>query len=228
MQTHAPRPFLARLWPALRARPRLMASTALGTLVFLAVRFSALSGTADTLIAWNAGAITHLLLTWHMARATDLEAIQRRAVTQGEGRFAILAVVVLAATAVLLAVGTQLAQVKELHGPARIAHVLLAIVTVVSSWLFLQTVFTLHYAHDFYLARHRRAADPLTFPGTADPLYADFFHFACVIGTSGQTADISFNGAALRPVGTVHCIVAFFFNASLLALAINVAASMLL
>ena len=54
-----------------------------------------------------------------------------------------------------------------------------------------------------------------------------FLHFACVIGTAGQIADISFQGSALRPVGTVHCIVAFFFNASLLALAINVGASVL-
>ena len=45
---------------------------------------------------------------------------------------------------------------------------------------------------------------------------------------SGQPADVCFHGSALRPVGTVHCVVAFFFNASLLALSINVAAGMLL
>lgn len=228
MQTHAPHPFFVRLWRALRSRPRLMGSIVLGTLVFVAARFSALSGAADTLIAWNAGALTHLGLTWQMARTTDLDAIQRRAVTQDSGRFAILAVVVLAAAAVLLAVGTQLSQVKGLEGPPRIAHLLLAVLTVVSSWLFMQTLFALHYAHDFYLARHRKAPDPLSFPGTPNPLYVDFFHFACVIGTAGQTADISFSGSALRPVGTLHCIVAFFFNASLLALAINVAAGVLL
>ena len=46
--------------------------------------------------------------------------------------------------------------------------------------------------------------------------------------TSAQTADISFQGSALRPVGTLHCVVAFFFNASLLALSINVVAGVLL
>jgi uncharacterized membrane protein len=66
------------------------------------------------------------------------------------------------------------------------------------------------------------------FPGTRDPGYADFFHFACVIGAAAQTADISFNGSALRPVGTLHCILSFFFNATLLALSINLAAGLLL
>jgi uncharacterized membrane protein len=44
-------------------------------------------------------------------------------------------------------------------------------------------MFTLHYAHGFYAERHHHRADPLQFPGTADPDYADFFCFACVIGT---------------------------------------------
>ena len=104
----------------------------------------------------------------------------------------------------------------------------LAAFTVFTAWLFTQVLFALHYAHDFYLCRVRGAQDPLTFPGTADPSYADFFHFACVIGTASQTADISFNGSALRPVGTLHCVVAFFFNATLLALSINLAAGLLL
>jgi uncharacterized membrane protein len=89
-------------------------------------------------------------------------------------------------------------------------------------------LFALHYAHDFYLARIRGEQDPLGFPGTPDPDYSDFFHFACVIGTAAQTADISFNGPAFRPVGTLHCIVAFFFNAALLSLTINLAAGLLL
>jgi len=217
-----------RLAKVLRARPRLVGSVLFGGAVYLAVQwFADLSGAAATLVAWNAGVLLDLALAWRMARGSDPQALQRNAVAQGEGRFAILSVVVLGAAAVLLAVGTQLSQVRNLHGTERVAHVALAVLTIVSTWLFMQSVFALHYAHDFYLARVHGAPEPLSFPGTPDPLYGDFLHFACVIGTSGQTADISFHGSALRPVGTVHCIVAFFFNASLLALAINVAAGVL-
>ncbi len=99
---------------------------------------------------------------------------------------------------------------------------------MLTSWLFTQVLFAQHYAHDFYAARSHGGPDPLQFPGTPDPGYGDFFHFACVIGTSAQTADVSFNGAGLRAVGTLHCVVAFFFNATLLSLSINIAAGLLM
>jgi uncharacterized membrane protein len=217
-----------RLWNGLRARPRLLGSVLAGVAVYVALVLALdLPGATATLIAWNAGVVLNLALSLRLARETDLEAIKRRAVTQDDGRIAILGVVVLGVAAVLLAVGTQLSQARALHGTERAMHVVLALLTVVTTWLFMQTVFALHYAHDFYLARIHGAPDPLGFPGTRDPLYPDFFHFSCVIGVAGQTADISFTGSALRAVGTVHCVFAFFFNATLLALAINVAAGVL-
>lgn len=87
-------------------------------------------------------------------------------------------------------------------------------------------LFALHDAHDFYLARSRGEPDALLFPGTADPGYRDVLYFACVIGTSGQTADVSFNGSTLRSVGTLHGVLAFFLNTTVLALAINIAAGL--
>jgi uncharacterized membrane protein len=212
----------------MRARPRLVGCALVGVAVAFAGEPFARSAAGMVLLGWNTGAVLYLLLAWHGMRASTVESIRQRAVTQDEGRHAVLVFVVLAAAAVLLAVGTQLAQVRNLHGTARSVHIALAAFTVVTSWLFMQVLFALHYAHDFYMARVRGKDDPLLFPGTTDPDYADFFHFACVIGTSAQTADISFNGSSLRPVGTLHCVVAFFFNATLLALTINLAAGLLL
>lgn len=215
----------ARLLPALRARPRLLWAIVLGVVVYgLLAGLTGLTGASATLLAWNAGTLLNLALTWHMTRASGVQDIRQRAPSQDEGRFAILGVVVLGALAVLLAVATQVAQTRGMHGPERAGHLALATVTVLTSWLFMQVVFGLHYAHEFYVARLQGQPDPLAFPGTSEPTYADFFHFAFVIGASAQTADINFNGSRLRPVGTLHCTVAFFFNTSLLALAINVLA----
>lgn len=216
------------LLPALRARPRLLWAIVLGIAAYsLLASVTRLTHSTALLLAWNLGALVNLALTWHMTRATDAEDIRKRAVSQDEGGLAILAVVVMAAVAVLLAVGTQLSQARDMEGLERIGHVVLAALTVLTSWLFTQVVFGLHYAHDFYLARLRGEPDPLLFPGTPEPTYADFFHFAFVIGAAAQTADISFQGPALRPVGTVHSTVAFFFNASLVALSVNVVAGTL-
>ena len=180
----------------------------------------------SALLAWNACALLYLGLALYMVWGDDTESMRRRALTQDEGSFVVLAGVVLGAAAVLLAVNTQLADAKGMHGMQRTLHIALAALTVISSWAFTQLLFALHYAHDFYLARARKQPDPLGFPGTADPRYGDFIYFACVIGTSGQTADISFQGSALRGVGTLHCVLAFFFNATLLALTINIAAGL--
>jgi uncharacterized membrane protein len=217
------------LWRALWVRPRLAAAIAIGAGVAWALGFTAWTDlSARSLIGWNAGALLYLGLAWHEMRGVDdAKLIQSRAVAQDEGRTTILLLVVFAAAAVMLAVGTQLAQVKTLHDGERAWHLVLAGATVLTSWFFTQVLFSLHYAHDFYLARHRGKPDPLTFPGTRDPGYSDFFHFACVIGAAAQTADIAFHGRALRQVGTVHCVLSFFFNATLLAMSINVAAGLL-
>jgi uncharacterized membrane protein len=216
---------LILLGPALRARPRLLGSIAFGAAVYVAgLVLGGQPSAAGALVGWNAGALLYLALAWRAMSGMHVETIRQRAVKQDDGKFAILALVIIAAGAIVLAVGTQLGRIRELEGAERVWHVLLAAGTVLTSWFFTQVLFALHYAHDFYLARVRGVRDPLEFPGTTDPTYGDFFHFSCVIGTSGQTADISFMGSAMRPVGTTHCIVAFFFNASLIALSINVVA----
>ena len=152
--------------------------------------------------------------------------IERRGVRQADGRWLAMALVVLAAVAVLLAVFSQLAAVKALPGPSKLPHVALAALTVASSWLFTQTVFAVHYAHDFYLSRAIGRDDVLIFPGTKEPTYGDFLYFACVIGTSGQTADVSFASRAMRRTGLLHCVLSFFFNATVLALTINIASGL--
>jgi uncharacterized membrane protein len=220
-----PRSFVARTWRTVHSRPRLWLSAAFGAAVYAVLpAVSAQHAQPRVLLAWNAGALLYLLLMGRMMARADAEGVRRQALQQDEGRVAILALVLLAAAAVLLAVGSQLAEVKALKGSALAFHLGLSALTVVTSWLFTQSLFALHYAHDFYLQRSRQRPDPLTFPGTPDPDYADFFYFSCVIGTSGQTADVAFHGAALRRVGSLHCIFAFFFNATLLALTINFAA----
>jgi len=85
----------------------------------------------------------------------------------------------------------------------------------------------LHYAHDFYIAKERNHSGGLEFPGETSPDYSDFLYFACVIGTSGQTADVSFTSKSMRRTGLIHCVLAFFFNTTLLALAINIASGLI-
>ena len=58
------------------------------------------------------------------------------------------------------------------------------------------------------------------------PTTADFFYFSAIIGTSGQTADVAFVSQPMRRIGSLHCILAYLFNTTVLALLINIAASL--
>lgn len=211
----------------LRSRPRLWVALGVGGLLYAALQLTGLGEpSARALWAWNACAGVYLLAVAHMAFGATPARMERRGVRQADGRWLAMALVVLAAVAVLLAVVSQLAAVKALPGPSRLPHVALAALTVASSWLFTQTVLAVQYAHDFYLSRAIGRDDVLIFPGTKEPGYADFLYFACIIGTSGQTADVAFNGRTLRPLGTLHCVLAYAFNVCVLGLAINVAAGL--
>jgi uncharacterized membrane protein len=221
------KPPLGRWRRILSTRPRLWSSLLLGLLVYIALPLL-WSGPLTTriLLAWNAGALLYLALAAHMLQGSDARTVERRAEAQSEDRLLVLTMVVVAAVAVLVAVASQLTVIRILPGPARTPHLLLVVLTVLSSWLFTQTLLALNYAHDFYTARNRGQPDPLLFPGTPEPGYGDFMYFACVIGTSGQTGDVAFNGAGLRAVGAMHCILAFFFNTTVLALTVNIAAGL--
>lgn len=73
------------------------------------------------------------------------------------------------------------------------------------------------------------AIDPrggLKFPGTTDPTYTDFIYFSYIIGVASQTADVEITTKPMRSVSLAHSILAFFFNTAILALTINLAASL--
>src|ERR1700712_3755479 len=209
-----------------RARPRLFIATAFGLAVgFLLPNSIASHGVTRWLLAWNAGALLYVLLAVvMMTRSTDHH-MRHRAQLQDDGQLVILLLVVLSTIASLIAIAGELSVVKDMHGFLKGAHIALAGVTVVSSWAFTQIMFSLHYAHDYYAAACHGKPAGLDFPQDENPDYGDFFSFSAVIGTSGQTADVSFVTKPMRRVGSGPCLLAYLFNTTVLALLINIGAS---
>lgn len=212
----------------IKARPRLLLSTLIGLVTVLVLeRVSALPGVACVIVGWNVGACLYLALAGWMIFRSSHERMRARALEEDEGRYTVLALVVVAAIMCLGAIVAELATAQDMHGAERSAHIGLAVLTIVSSWAFTQVMFALHYAHDYYLAVGRGGAGGLVFPHENAPDYSDFLYFSCIIGTSAQTADVSFTSRAMRRTGLVHCVLAFFFNTTLLALTINIASGLI-
>lgn len=156
------------------------------------------------------------------------ERMRARARKQDEGRRLVLVLLIIAALFSLAAVVAQLSIAHQVGGTEKFLHIGLAALTIMTSWAFTQVMFAIHYAHDYYIAEDHGLPAGLIFPGGHAPDYGDFLYFACVIGTSGQTADVGFASRALRRIGTVHCVLAFLFNTTILALTINIASGLLL
>jgi uncharacterized membrane protein len=179
------------------------------------------------IVGWNVTAVLYVVLAAVMMSKATPAHIRRRAQFQDEGQFVILALVVVAAVASLAAIVAELSVAKSLLGANRYAHIGLSVLTLLSSWAFTHTMFALHYAHDYYGCLSGSSKGGLCFPGEEQPDYGDFMYFAFVIGTSGQTADVDFTSSAMRRIGLLHCVLAFLFNTTVLALMINIAASMI-
>lgn len=211
----------------MRARPRIFIATAAAIAVgfFLPTDWASHTVTR-LLVAWNAGACLYVLLAAIMMTRSSQHHMRQRAQFQDDGQLVILVLVIVSGIASLVAIAAELAVVKDMHGLIKIAHITLAGVTVLSSWAFIQVMFAVHYAHDYYAALSHGRPAGLQFPDDEQPTYGDFFYFASVIGTSGQTADVSFTSRHMRRIGSVHCILAYLFNTTVLALLINIGASM--
>jgi uncharacterized membrane protein len=220
-------PPLKRFVHVFKVRPRLFIVLAIGVLTGLLLPHGIASQPVSRwLIAWNVGAWLYVVLAAAMMIRSSQGHMRHRAQLQDDGKFVILGLTVISAIASLVAIAFELAVVKDLHGWSKGAHVALAGLTVMSSWSFIQIMFTLHYAHDYYMAACHGRQPGLAFPDDPDPDYGDFFYFSAVIGTSGQTADVSFVTKPMRRIGSLHCILAYLFNTTVLALLINIGASL--
>jgi uncharacterized membrane protein len=212
---------------AFRARPRLLVSTlvAIAAAALLPARFALSS---RLLLAWDAGASLYLILTFVMMARSAVADMRRRAGTQDEGAIFILLVTSLAAVASLAAIAIELHGSGDAGAEGKPFRIALAGVTILCSWLFVHTSFALHYAHEFYGEGRDERIGGLRFPEpNYDPDYWDFLYFAANLGAAAQTSDVMVTGQSMRRLVLAHTILSFLFNTTILALAVNVGASLL-
>jgi uncharacterized membrane protein len=217
------RPLPLRL---VRARPRLFASATIGLIVIGVVSASTDWRLATRLLTgWDIGTGLYLALAYHMMARAGVHHIRRNAAMQDEGQLTMLILTVVSALASVGAIFAELSSSTGAAGSRRPMHMVVAIVTIVLSWIFIHTIFALHYAHEFY---DETAGGGIVFPGgEPEPDYWDFVYFSFVIGMTSQVSDVGITSKLIRRTATAHGIVSFLFNAALLALTVNVAASAL-
>jgi uncharacterized membrane protein len=209
-------------------RPRVYLATLAGCVAALLLP-ATITSSMRAAIAADIGACLYLALGFRMMFACGGDVIRKRAARQDDGRVVILAIVLVAIALSFWTILGVLSEAKQVGGGVKALHTALAAVTILMSWLVTQVVFTFHYAHEFYRPDDSadKRAGGLEFPGDPSPDYWDFFYFATSIGAASQTSDVAIRTKALRRLTTLHAIVSFFFNTAVLALAINIGASLI-
>ncbi len=210
-------------------RPWLVTAAAFAVLVAIGLTLLAHVRLSQAiLMAWNLSATLYLIMAARIMFAGDADDLRRRAEIQDVGRGAILLLTGLAVVVCVIAIATELSEATRLHGQPKLLALLLAGATLLTTWLFVHTIFALHYAHGYSLAIQRNSEPPLIFPDrTGAPDYLDFAYFAFIIGAAAQTADVAIASKGMRRLALGHCVFAFAFNTTVLAVAINLAASLI-
>ena len=209
----------------LRLHGALLAGLALATITALAAPVE-WRWTVRLAAGWDAGVGLFLILTFlKLGRTKSVDGIRARAAALDEGGALVLPLSLLAAGASVAIVISEAASASA--GTSKALEALLTLGTVAASWLFVHVLFGLHYAHRFYAPAGKGDRGGLIFPGEEQPDYWDFLHFALIIGMASQTADVQIADRALRRLSTVHSLTAFVVNTVLVALAVNLAVSLI-
>lgn len=222
-----PSRFKARLRRSLRtftSRPRLLVAAALGVVALFVLPTARLS--TRLILAWDIASGLHLVLAWIMMATSRYADLQRRADKEDVGAVVVLVLTVGAAIASLVAIAFELHGIHDAGGAEQQGgRLALAAATILISWFFVHTMFALHYSHDYYAGEDDRGG--LKFPQDRHPDYWDFLYFSFTMGAASQTSDVSITAPRMRRFVLAHTILSFLFNTTILALAINVGASLL-
>jgi len=169
------------------------------------------AGAKGFLVAFDLAAGLFLLASLPLMKIHDEATMRQHAAANDANRTMLLVIVAIVSVAVLVAV-------EVMTGAAPGWKTKLLIVgTLLTAWLFANSVWALHYAH---LVAMRGGG--IDFPGKDPPGYAGFAYFSFTLGMTFQTSDVSISDRGIRNVVTAHCLIAFVFNLGILAFTINV------
>lgn len=220
--------FIGTVGRAITGRKRLFIAAALGAVVFLLVPSTA-SLPTRAIVAWDAFVTIFMVLIFHLFSVQRPEHMPADAAAQEEGEWTIFWITVGAVMASFGAIIYVFSASKDMASADRGLHVALVAFTLFASWLMTHVVFGLRYAHEYYetVPGGRAVVGGLQFPADDDPDYWDFMYFALVLGMTFQVSDVVITSRLLRRVATLHGLLGFLFNTVVIALTVNIGASLL-
>lgn len=187
-------------------------------------RFAGSGWAEAAALSFDLAAMVFLLSLIPLLRESGPQVIRDHADANDANRPLVLVVSALVVVMVMAAIAGELPGAR--NGEA--ASILKLVFTLLLIWVFLNSVYALHYAHDFYTKAPNtdgpakpRDCGGIDFPGTPEPTYGDFIYFAFTLGMTFQTSDTDITAPRIRAVALFHSFTAFLFNIGVIAFIIN-------
>lgn len=204
-----------------RSQLQLLIAALLGALVGILALLTTRTTFAPSL-AWDAAAISFLLLKWRDIWRLDGKRTKAAAADEDSSTllddFILIAAALIGLTTVVLVLSNQVTGDKE----EAVIRTVLGIVSVVLAWAVVHTIYTLKYARLYY-------AEPeggIEFNTPELPSYADFAYVAFGIGMAFQVADTNLQTRTFRIMVLGHALLSFLFATTILAVTINLVAGL--
>ena len=210
-----------RSWKLPRQAPFYLALAA-GVLSALLCLFLAPAYTVA--IATNTMFVVYLLLVALELPRLNPEFLRRRAADADSPVAAIFAAAIL----IVIVAITFLFLTLNHGGPLNLVEIAMSVISVLLGWFTINTMVSLHYAHEYYEAPFEAADGPaggLAFPDCPEPAGMDFLYFGFVVGMTAQVSDVQVTTRPMRRLVLLHSIFAFLFNTVLVAATVNVVVS---
>ncbi|MFA7602093.1 MAG: DUF1345 domain-containing protein [Novosphingobium sp.] len=169
-------------------------------------------------MAFDLAAAIFVLSLIPLLRERGAQVIRRHADANDANRVLVLVVTSLLTVVVMAAIAGELpaARAGDMAAAARL------VATLVLIWLFANSVYALHYAHDWYLpGKDGGDAGGIAFPGTPEPAYGDFVYFAFTLGMTFQTSDCDITSRRIRGITVLHSLAAYVYSIGVIAFTIN-------
>jgi uncharacterized membrane protein len=208
------------VWSALQ---RLLVAMAIGALaatvasVLAPWQFAALAG-------WDAAAAFFVFSVWFSVIPFSPEETREHATREDTSRVGASLLLLAASVASLVGVGFDLMKAEHAHTGGRLNLTVIAVLTVGLSWAMVQTVFSLRYAHEYYTP----PVGGIDFKNDQErPDYHDFAYVAFTVGMTFQVSDTDIQASRTRRTVLRHALLAYLFGAVILAVVVNVIATLL-
>ncbi|HUB67957.1 MAG TPA: DUF1345 domain-containing protein [Candidatus Methylacidiphilales bacterium] len=180
---------------------------------------------------WDVFALSIVVMAWYTLSTKDPYEVRRDASLQDTSRTFLFIAVISAALVSLCAVFILLGPAKDLPPGRFTIHILVSVGAIVLSWTLVHTLFSLRYAHFYYIDAHEVNRDDveggLIFPGEQNPDYLDFAYFSFIIGMTCQVSDVQISSKKMRRLATIHGLISFAFNTAILAMFVNIVAGLI-